>query len=87
MRPDTANPIADRLAVVDAVTRVAVLADQRRWEALRGLFAEPVEVDYTALSGGEPRSFRPTSWCSGAGGRSWRDFKPPSTCSPTTSSR
>ena len=59
MSHDPMASIADRLAVIDAVTRVAVLADRRHWEELRELFADPVEVDYTALSGGEPEELSP----------------------------
>lgn len=53
------DPLADRLAVIDTVTRVAVLADRRRWEELCGVFTEPVEVDYTALSGGQSEKLSP----------------------------
>lgn len=53
---DQPRELADRLAVQDTVTRMAVLADRRDWQALTGIFADQVRVDYTALTGGEPGS-------------------------------
>lgn len=35
MADTDAQSLADRVAVVEALTRVAVLADRRRWDALR----------------------------------------------------
>ena len=40
------------------MTRVAVLADRRSWDDLRACFAGLVEIDYTALVGGEPEVLR-----------------------------
>jgi hypothetical protein len=41
----------DRQAVADVVARVALDADARDWAALRGRFADRVEVDYSSLTG------------------------------------
>lgn len=37
------------------ITRVLHFIDAQRWDALRALFADEVETDYTSLFGGEPR--------------------------------
>jgi hypothetical protein len=47
---------ADRLDVIETCTRMAWLADQREWDALREVFADEVRLDYTSLRGGEPAS-------------------------------
>ena len=54
----TLRSLLDRAGVIDAATRVAVLADARDWHALRAVFAEEVDVDYTSLVGGEPQTVR-----------------------------
>lgn len=46
--------IADRLAAGDVLVAMADRADRRDWSALAECFAAHVEVDYTALLGGEP---------------------------------
>ena len=54
MTETTIQALADRVEIVERVTRVAVLADRRSWDDLRACFAGLVEIDYTALVGGEP---------------------------------
>lgn len=46
---------ADRAAIVETCTRMAWLADQRRWDELAEQFTDEVAVDYTSLDGGTPR--------------------------------
>ena len=69
---DQLQEVADRLAVQDTVTRMAVLADRRDWQALTGIFADRVRVDYTALTGGAPSSVAGadlvTAWAGALGG-------------------
>jgi len=45
---------ADTSEIVAVTTRLAWLVDRREWEALNGLFATHVDLDYTSLNGGEP---------------------------------
>jgi SnoaL-like domain len=40
--------------ILQTTIRMAVLADQRRWNDLICVFTEQVRVDYTSLNGGEP---------------------------------
>ncbi|GAA3433309.1 nuclear transport factor 2 family protein [Kutzneria kofuensis] len=48
------NSETDRAAIVETCTRMAWLADQRRWEELVEQFTDDVAVDYTSLNGGAP---------------------------------
>ncbi|MEV0150680.1 MULTISPECIES: nuclear transport factor 2 family protein [unclassified Nonomuraea] len=48
-----------RIEIAETCTRMAVHADRREWELLRGLFADKVLLDYTSLSGGEPATLAP----------------------------
>lgn len=57
--------LLDRAGVIEAATRVAVLADARDWRALRSVFADEVDVDYTSLVGGEPQIVRAEDLISG----------------------
>jgi hypothetical protein len=54
LRSPAPENAADRLAVADAVAQVAYHADARDWTALRRLYADTVQLDYTSLNGGEP---------------------------------
>jgi hypothetical protein len=45
---------SEREQVIETCTKMAVYADQRRWEELTGIFARQVHVDYTSLNGGDP---------------------------------
>ncbi|MFI6521908.1 nuclear transport factor 2 family protein [Spirillospora sp. NPDC050679] len=49
----------DRLNVIETCTRMAWHADRREWEALKGVFAGKVTLDYTSLNGGEPAELTP----------------------------
>jgi len=64
--------IEERTAIVDVTTRMAWLADRRDWDALLGVFAEQVQLDYTSLTGGEPATLAPADivagWRTGLGG-------------------
>ncbi|WP_405658643.1 nuclear transport factor 2 family protein [Streptomyces sp. NBC_01166] len=51
--------LQSKYAVAETCTRMAVHADQREWDLLRGLFADKVLLDYTSLAGGEPAQFTP----------------------------
>src|SRR5919106_3037657 len=55
--PDSAT---DRLEILELTSKLGLLVDAREWEALRRLFTDPVEVDYTSLNGGEPQSPSPS---------------------------
>jgi hypothetical protein len=46
--------LADRVAIIDAITDIAAGADRHQWDRVRGAFAETVTLDYTSLWGGEP---------------------------------
>lgn len=50
--------LLDRSEIADAVNSIATLADARNWEALRSVFADEIEVDYTSLVGDEPATLR-----------------------------
>ncbi|WP_369142036.1 nuclear transport factor 2 family protein [Streptomyces sp. R44] len=58
----------DRLDVVDTCNRMAWFADQRDWDALAGVFADEVTLDYTSLNGGEPVTLAPAQIV-----RGWRE--------------
>ncbi|MFJ4525912.1 nuclear transport factor 2 family protein [Streptomyces sp. NPDC088810] len=61
----------DRLDVIDICNRMAWYADQRAWDALAGVFADKVTLDYTSLNGGEPVTLAPAQivdgWRTGLG--------------------
>lgn len=46
--------LSDRERIERAVRKLARAADGREWTAVRDLFAEEVDVDYTSVSGGQP---------------------------------
>lgn len=56
---------ADRLAIVELTSRMALYVDARDWSELQALFTDPVLVDYTSLNGGEPASLAPAALISG----------------------
>lgn len=58
--PDpTVTATEDRLAILDLIARLALLVDARDWDALEGLFTDPVYSDRTSLFGGEPQNSTP----------------------------
>ncbi|CAN5164841.1 nuclear transport factor 2 family protein [soil metagenome] len=63
---------ADRLEVVQVITRMAWLTDSRDWDQLRDVFADRVMLDYTSLTGGQPARLAPVElvagWQAGLGG-------------------
>ncbi|MEO3876378.1 nuclear transport factor 2 family protein [Nonomuraea sp. B12E4] len=65
-------PSETKIEVVETCTRMAVHADRREWELLRGLFADEVLLDYTSLNGGEPVRLTPQeivdAWAATLGG-------------------
>ncbi|MFE9555474.1 nuclear transport factor 2 family protein [Streptomyces sp. NPDC006692] len=65
-------PALTRIEVAETCTRMAVHADRREWELLRGLFADEVVLDYTSLNGGEPVRLTPheivDAWSATLGG-------------------
>ena len=54
----TSDPAAteteDRLAILELIGNLALLLDARDWNALEGVFTDPVYYDRTSLFGGEP---------------------------------
>lgn len=66
------SPAETRIEVIETCTRMAVHADRREWELLRGLFADVVLLDYTSLNGGEPVRLTPQeivgAWSAALGG-------------------
>ncbi|MCX5535642.1 nuclear transport factor 2 family protein [Streptomyces sp. NBC_00006] len=64
--------VESKYAVAETCTRMAVHADRREWERLRGLFADKVLLDYTSLNGGEPVQLTPKeivdAWAATLGG-------------------
>jgi hypothetical protein len=44
----------DRTAIIEAVDTIFDTVDAKDWEAVRSLFAEEVDVDFTSLAGGDP---------------------------------
>ncbi|MGI5164632.1 nuclear transport factor 2 family protein [Spirillospora sp. CA-253888] len=53
------STVEDRLDIIETCTRMAWHADRREWEALKGVFAGKVTLDYTSLNGGEPAELTP----------------------------
>ena len=66
------NDTPDRTEIVEQTTRMAWLADRRDWDRLVDLFADEVDLDYTALTGGHPVRLSPVDlvagWRAGLGG-------------------
>lgn len=66
------NLLLEHLRVSDVVNRFARLVDDRAWDGLGALVTERVELDYTALFGGEPREVPATAvggiWAARLGG-------------------
>jgi hypothetical protein len=50
---DTAE-LADRLAILELIGRLALTIDAKDWDTLGGLFTDTVYHDRTSLTGGEP---------------------------------
>ena len=69
---DQAADLRDRLEIFDLVNSFGLHADARRWDDLQQLLADPIHVDYTSLSAGEPVTTSPAElvngWRAGLGG-------------------
>lgn len=69
---ESAESLGSKYAVAETCTRMAVHADRREWDLLRGLFAEKVLLDYTSLTGGAPAQLTPQeiadAWSATLGG-------------------
>lgn len=61
----TEEPVIDRLEIIEAVSSLGLLIDQRAWDQLEALFTDPVEVDYTSLNGGETAAVSPKDLVTG----------------------
>jgi SnoaL-like domain len=57
--------MSDRNEIIDLISNLGLLTDARDWPAVRGLFCEAVEVDYTSLNGGEPQRVAPAELVGG----------------------
>lgn len=57
--------LLDRQAISDVVIRYATGIDMLDWAAYRSCFTDPVEVDFTSFSGGEPRTIPADAWVAG----------------------
>jgi SnoaL-like domain len=42
----------DKQMLIDATIKMMVFTDEKRWQDLKDLFANPVVIDYTSLVGG-----------------------------------
>jgi len=49
---DRTNQFDDQLDIANLVASLGVMVDHREWSALKNLFTESVDVDYTSLFGG-----------------------------------
>jgi hypothetical protein len=61
----TTTETEDRLAILELIGRLALLLDARDWDALEGLFTNPVYSDRTSLWGGEPQTQSPAEFVGG----------------------
>jgi hypothetical protein len=61
----TTTATEDRLAILELIGNLALLLDARDWDALEGLFADPVYYDRTSLFGGEPQTLSPSELVEG----------------------
>jgi hypothetical protein len=52
----TPTETEDRLAIIEVIGRLALLLDAKDWDALEGLFTDPIYSDRTSLCGGEPQT-------------------------------
>lgn len=59
------GPLADRLEILELTSSMGLLVDARDWDALERLFTDPVDVDYTSLSGGDPQTMSPAELIGG----------------------
>ena len=55
----------DRLAILELVARLPLSIDAFDWDALEGLFTNPVHLDRTSLFGGEPETYSPAELVAG----------------------
>lgn len=62
----------DRDEIIELTSNLGLLADARDWSGLQALFADPVDVDYTSLNGGEPQTVSPSELIGG-----WSDILGP----------
>ena len=67
--PASAEAIAVRQAVEDAVIRMFVATDERDWPTLHGCFTDPFTLDMTSMVGGAPALMSPVqvaqAWAQG----------------------
>jgi SnoaL-like domain len=54
MSPSDPAAIADRLDIIELISKLSINLDARDWSAVRGLFTDVVYSDRTSLFGGEP---------------------------------
>jgi hypothetical protein len=68
----SAEDLANRLAVEDAVVRMFVATDERDWPTLEDCFTDPFTLDMTSMVGGAPVTMTPRQVA-----QAWADgFKP-----------
>ena len=54
MSPSDPAAVADRLDIIELISKLSLYLDARDWNAVRGLFTDRVYSDRTSLFGGEP---------------------------------
>jgi ketosteroid isomerase-like protein len=57
--------MSDRDEIIELTSNLGLLVDASDWPAVRALFSDPVEVDYTSLNGGEPQTVAPADLVGG----------------------
>jgi hypothetical protein len=55
----------DRLAILELIGKLSLLLDARDWDALEGIWTNPLHYDRTSLFGGEPETLTPAELVAG----------------------
>lgn len=50
----------DKQMLIDATIKMMLYTDEKRWQDLKDLFANPVVIDYISLVGGQPVTLGPS---------------------------
>ena len=53
MSNNTSQQASDKIEIIETVNKIALMSDLRDWEEVIAQFTEPVEFDYTSLTGGQ----------------------------------
>lgn len=56
---DTTKMLSDQHDIINTVQQIFIQTDERNWDRVAACFADPLQLDYTSMNGGEPARMSP----------------------------